>query len=314
MAYSEVNKFPIQENDSLPADLLNWLESTHIAIEEMRSENYSLSGKDSIQRKKMSSYNAIAKSGYSDFNGTPCSENEIGQLFYYTETYGPFLQTEWGQGDGYNDALSYANCSNYNNGKPPVGCYATAIGQVMKYHEKPSTYNWNLMANTIGTTETSVLLKDVAMAADMDFGCDGSGTDSDSAIDALNSFGYNNVQIADYNGNQILKQEIDNERPVILRGGRDTGWWIFWVYSDGHAWVCDGYRLMTIFECQENDDPRPPPGTPDYLYRIRLGANGYFYASMNWGWSGNYNGWFTSNWNPSTHTFNYKKKIIYNIY
>ncbi|MDT0677294.1 C10 family peptidase [Autumnicola musiva] len=265
----------------------------------------------------MSSYQNIATNGYGSFIGTPCSESDEGTQFWFTETYGPFTQTEWGQGVGYNDALDYAGCTQRSNGKPPVGCVATSIGQIMKYHQKPSTYSWIQMPNIGGSPQTANLLKDVAIAANMEFGCEVSGANKEETIMALNSFGYNHVQLSDYSGysgNQILKQEIENERPVILTGGRNSGWWIFNRYDDGHAWVCDGYRLSTIFVCQENDDPRPDPEDPDYSYQIKLGANGYFYASMNWGWSGNYNGWFSNDWTPGTYDFNYDKKIIYNIY
>ncbi len=91
----------------------------------------------------------------------------------------------------------------------------------------------------------------------------------------------------------IVKQQLRWNRPVILRGGRKSGWWIFATYSDGHAWVCDGYR--SSFDCET--------------------GTGYLYLHMNWGWSSNrLNGWYAyNNWNPGDHTFNYKRGMVYNI-
>jgi hypothetical protein len=35
---------------------------------------------------------------------------------------------------------------------------------------------------------------------------------------------------------------------------------------------------------------------------------------MNWGWDGDYNGWYNyNNFNPGSHTFNYKRGMVYNI-
>src|SRR5690606_30448938 len=50
------------------------------------------------------------------------------------ESKGPLLATTWGQGEGYNDLVYAPNvgiCSQYSNGKPPTGCVATAVAQLL---------------------------------------------------------------------------------------------------------------------------------------------------------------------------------------
>ncbi|WP_409014644.1 C10 family peptidase [Emticicia sp. 21SJ11W-3] len=48
-----------------------------------------------------------------------------------------------------------------SNGRAWAGCVATAMGQIMKYNQKPSTWNWSAMPNTPGSVTTSLLLKDI---------------------------------------------------------------------------------------------------------------------------------------------------------
>jgi hypothetical protein len=77
----------------------------------------------------------------------------------------------------------------------------------------------------------------------------------------------------------------------MLSEGKNTGWWIFGQYSDGHAWVCDGYLSYT-----------------DPCWSSLLKYN------MNWGWSELHNGWYSfNNFNLGSNTFNYKRGMVYNI-
>lgn len=70
---------------------------------------------------------------------------------------GPFLETTWSQDDPYNAHLNH-NCG---SGKAPVGCWATAAGQVMAYYKHPKrignrTMDWDLL--TKAKTPNSNLL------------------------------------------------------------------------------------------------------------------------------------------------------------
>lgn len=111
----------------------------------------------------------------------------------------------------------------------------------------------------------------------------------------INNFGYSSATRSNYNW-EVVKQQLRLNQPVILSGGRNTGWWIFNNYSDGHAWVSDGF--LRFYTC---------------------GIGSSLYLHMNWGWGdsnsgSNLNGWYAfNNWNPGTHTFNYNREMIYNI-
>jgi len=82
---------------------------------------------------------------------------------------GPLLQTIWGQGVGYNNLAPNMSCSDYSNGRAPTGCVATAVAQVMRYHQHPSNYNWSIMpniiwswqSNTSGAQEVSTLMYNI---------------------------------------------------------------------------------------------------------------------------------------------------------
>ncbi len=176
-------------------------------------------------------------------------------------------------------------------GRAWTGCVATAMAQVMKHHKHPTNYNWSDMPNSYGNTYISSLMRDIGDAVGMKYTCDASKAYADDIAPALkNTFGYNSASYADYDYNTV-KSELNHSRPVILTGGRKTGGWIFSQYEDGHAWVCDGYSL-TVFPC--------------------WGSMLTFH--MNWGWGGTYNGWYGFlNFNPGDYTFNYKRKMVYNI-
>jgi hypothetical protein len=239
------------------------------------------------------------------------------------EQKGPLLETTWGQWWGYNTYLDPINGE-----LPPTGCVATAMAQVMKFHEHPSTYDWSLMPNTYGTNETALLMYDIGDAVDMTYNLNGSGADMVDAKNALvNDFGYStSVNYINFNVNTVAI-ELSHNRPVIMDGYHtyyttSSGWWIFEQtthhYEDGHAWVCDGYKrnkYCTIYNAGKLNEYR------EYDY-------GPYYLHMNWGWSGSgmgsidNNGWFKyDDWeingvstSDGTHyNFQHKKKCIIGI-
>lgn len=244
---------------------------------------------------------------------------------------GPLLQTKWGQGVRYNDLLASKNCSNYSNGRPPVGCVATAVAQVMRYHEHPTSYNWSIMPNRLyswqtannNSLEVAKLMKNIGGAIGMNYSCTGSGAKTSNARNALVSkFGYSSsAKYVNYNVYSIYA-ELNNSRPVILDGYHTkykTGWWIFKKtrYKDGHAWVVDGYK-RTLYKFIHN------PGT---IYQSTSTKSGPFYFHMNWGWNGasmgssNNNGWFKYNdfkingftLKGTAANFQHKKRMIIGI-
>lgn len=218
----------------------------------------------------------------------------------------PLLTTLWDQGTYYNQ-LCPADGGG-PGGHVWAGCVATAMGQVMKYHNFPSqgtgshsyncpgygmqsadfgatTYAWASMPNQINATNMPIatLLYHLGVSVDMQYSASGSGAFSSDARDALvNYFSYSpNAVLLPKSSFPIetfiykLKNELNLSRPIYYSGSGSGG---------GHAFVCDGY--------QDND-----------------------YFHFNWGWSGYANGYFyLSNLNPGGYQFNQGQAAMLYVY
>jgi len=208
------------------------------------------------------------------------TQNKIQILWNkYTKKYSEFQPSEkaksallqtatWNQSGGYDDWLPFDD-----DGTPPTGCVATAMGIVMKYWNYPlqgnsstsyyeypygtlsadfgnSRYFWNLMPENSANTFVAHLLYHCGVAVHMNYDLAGSGSyvvyGNNSAYNALkNYFRYSTDINYKYQDNysdtqwkQFLKDEIDNGRVVLYRGSGPDG---------GHAWVCDGYNDSDLF-------------------------------------------------------------------
>lgn len=199
----------------------------------------------------------------------------------------PMIKTQWDQYFPYNEAVINRFNENY-----PVGCVATAMAQIMKFHRKPQNYNWDYMPSKVEWSNWDVanLMLDIGIAAKMKYGLQGSGANNDNTLKAFKSFGYNNVKLVSHN-QFTVKNEILNYHPVLMTGTRSK--------SDGskigHAWVCDGindyyirtaYYLMTLYESYEGKLSYAPH---EIMFDDEPGLR---YFHMNWGYSGDGNGWF----------------------
>ncbi|WP_196889317.1 C10 family peptidase [Aureivirga sp. CE67] len=281
LAFSETNTFDTEEK-YYPGGLVGWIYETKTDIEILRRNDERPSALVEKLWKKFESEDVDMLSTKQMKSSSDCTP--------YNVQRGPYISTTWGQSCGYN-SMTPANdcgpCDHYY-----TGCVATAMAQIMKYHQYPSNYNWAGMPDNYGTTSTAILMADIGEAVNMDYGCDGSSanTNSEAAPSFTGDFNYSSASFADFNITTVTN-ELNVSKPMILKGGKNTGWWIFGVYSGGHAWVCDGY-LNTIDPCEGN------------TLKLR----------MNWGWNGSYDGWYSSNnFNPGSKTFNYKRGMVYNI-
>lgn len=176
----------------------------------------------------------------------------------------PLLTTRWNQDCFYNElcpADPAGPC-----GFVYAGCVATAMGQIMKFHNWPpqgagsvhymhhtfgshnvnfanATYNWSIMPNVLTSSnlEVAKLLYHCGVSVRMDYSPHGSGASSQSASIALrNNFryapylshiektGFDNATWAD-----MLKVDILAKRPVYYVGFSGSG---------GHAFIADGFQ------------------------------------------------------------------------
>lgn len=203
----------------------------------------------------------------------------------------PLLTVKWNQGKFFNE-LCPAD-PNGSDGHTPVGCVATAMAQLMYYYRFPphgagsnsyippynngfygmqfadfgnTFYQWDEMVDECLTYNTSVaeLSYHCAVAVSMKFSPNSSGASvSDIGPALADYFNYlPNAQLllrqsaGSYEiWRQTLTDHLDNNQPVIYFSS--SGY-------VGHAYICDGYSDSTHFH-------------------------------FNWGWSGNYNGYYYIN-------------------
>ncbi len=232
----------------------------------------------------------------------------------------PLTRTKWNQAPFYNAFCPYDDS---RQSRTVAGCVAIAMAQVMRYWAYPSVgvgshsynhyklgtisasfsdepINWKSFPNQVFTTneELAYAIFLIGVSVEMRYGVDASGAFviskrspkqhcSEYALktywkyDAQTLVGLPKSDTTDAAWLNIIKNELKLGRPIIYTGAGPEG---------GHAWVCDGYR---------EDD----------------------YFSMNWGWGGDYNGYYALNaLSPGTGgigsgsgTFNDNQEILYGI-
>jgi len=189
----------------------------------------------------------------------------------------------WNQEAPYNSL-----CPKIGEKETFAGCVATATAIVMKYYEWPqrgigldsyewngetlsfdfgTQFDWDNMLDNYNGEFSSVqayavakLMKACGIGVHMNYGIDGSAAPSNNIIKLLlTHFNYDcrieflsHANYANDEWVKLIKEEIDNGRPVIYSGNNE---------NSGHCFVCDGY----------DDDNR---------------------LHFNWGWGGFANGFF----------------------
>ena len=207
------------------------------------------------------------------------------------EAISPLISTQWNQGVATTTGDTYNMlCPTIDSLHCVTGCVATAMAQLMRYHQWPSDscraipgyentsagaledlpsmkFDWvNMLdiydgeANTTEKTAVATLMRYCGQAAVTKYGLRISEALGSDAANALRDyFDYSSttryVKRNDYNANvwdNMIYKELACSRPVIYFGYSSKG---------GHAFVCDGY-------------------------------DGNEFYHINWGWGGDYNGYF----------------------
>ncbi|MBD5258143.1 MAG: hypothetical protein HDS52_05590 [Barnesiella sp.] len=196
----------------------------------------------------------------------------------------PMVATHWNQDAPYNN-----DCPMSGTTRTVTGCVATALAQVMKYHNWPKqgqgsnsyswdnttlsldfstiTYDWDNMLNDYTSSATdaqnaavATLMYSCGVAVNMNYGTSESGAVSQYCGSALvNYFNYDaslRYLTRDFYTLTDWEDEVYNslaEGCPVLYGGQSN--------AGGHEFVCDGYS-----------------------------SDGYFH--FNWGWGGMSDGYF----------------------
>ena len=275
LGYSLTGKFEVE---GMPENLRWWLQGYDDQIHDAIEDHQKATAHVSRQWKDLAS-------------GTTTSAKTRTEV-------GPFITTKWDQTYPYNYYCPTCS-SGGNGGHVYTGCVATAMAQVINYHQHPTqgigshtyvhstygtqtanfgetTYDWNNMTTSITSNSSQVNIDAVAtliyhcgVAVDMDYGSGGSGAYSTDIAPALiNYFDFSHTttfkdrsNYSDTDWIHLMRTELDNNRPIIY-GGMDHPT----APESGHSFVCDGY-----------------------------GKDGYgdYYFHFNWGWSGYYDDYFS---------------------
>ncbi|UQA59812.1 C10 family peptidase [Polyangium aurulentum] len=281
LAYADKGSFDMRalRDGALPEGVAEWMEHAREVTRDIRSgRTAALSDRKTYERFKADTTQNIEIPG----GGGPCSGS-------YTNTKQLNMPAQWNQGCGYNDEAPLA--SGGPCGRAWAGCVAVAMGQVMKYYQYPGGYNWAGMYNYSSTPDTAHLLRDVGNSVGMSYGANGSGASMGSIDNALENFGYSTSAEHTSYGFWKVRDEIIANRPVIMSGTKDCDFLGFPTCS-GHAWVVDGYKESFYCETQ--------------VY--------YNYLRNNWGWGGNYDGWYYDyKLNPGGKDYSYHNELIIGI-
>ncbi|MFB6316930.1 thiol protease/hemagglutinin PrtT [Saccharicrinis sp. FJH54] len=224
----------------------------------------------------------------------------------------PMIDTKWSQSPYYNNL-----CPENELGQRAVtGCVATAMAQIMKFHNYPEhgqsfydyiannfgqqsvifanqTYEWSEMPQNLNATSSASeveavakLMYDCGVSVSMNYGITASGSTMNRLANALrNYFGYeqdlrimhmHNFTYQDWVDS--VCNELNNDRPLLYAG---------FGSSSGHAFIIDGYS--------NNDGDK---------------------FHINWGWGGLNDGYFElTALNPGAYPagFNYYQHAVFGV-
>jgi hypothetical protein len=246
---------------------------------------------------------------------------------WFTESkLSPLSQVEWEQGAPFNAEVPYICSTGGSGGRAWAGCVAIATAQIMSYWKYPASidgtsfrwedmnsytssysyYNRNSMyktwigdMNSASTTvkyQVAKLIERIGSHVGMKYGSDGSSAQTGDAVSYLRQVGFQGGSESAYNYNTVISS-LNNRQPVLARGNSTkTEHRILWgaikwaTYSDGHAWIIDGYMtkkqpLLTTVEVL-NAAGRVISSQTSTEYTTAR------YLHNNWGWSGFQNGYF----------------------
>jgi len=176
----------------------------------------------------------------------------------------PLISTTWNQGCYYNEDCPVS--AGGPCGKAYTGCNATAISQILKYFSHPAsawggiytnsgspvqtvdfsnaTYNWAAMPLNLSShnTEIAKIMHHTGVAVNMQYGSSVSNSYFTSEPFkrffkySLDVRGIMKSMFTSTEWENIIKHELDNGRPVLVKGG-------------DHFYIIDGYNASNQFHC-----------------------------------------------------------------
>ena len=211
--------------------------------------------------------------------------------------YGQYLSTNWHQNTPY--------CVDAQNGL--AGCATIAVTQLMKYFEWPVASEWTYQFNwsDIRTSWTGSVnslsfsekyfMNSVREKMNPTYNENSTSITISNMVSALRYYDY---IVTEQNYSRTLAATYAKTNPFIMTG--NSG-------NNGHAWVCDGYKINSVQYAaymidRDFHEYTFFPGMTDILSE---------YFHMNIGWGTGYNAWFYQDAvNFGTYNFNSNRKIF----
>lgn len=193
-----------------------------------------------------------------------------------------FIQTIWQQKNHYNDS-----CPIINGEHAAVGCGPLAVGQVMRYYEYPTSFNWNNMPYNYPTPTTAQFLHIVGLQCNAQYGSETS-ISLKNAKNALQYYGFN-ASTANHDYTRTINN-LQLNRPVIMRGDltKPDG------SISGHQWIASGFNnsyYYTVYDVYTFNNQT----TIDVVDTYDTDFIHVNYIYMVWGWNSQVNGFYYDN-------------------
>jgi hypothetical protein len=288
----------------MPDGVKDWINRTIEDVEMVRGGKYDNSKIAGAAWKAYFKPNTILSNTVPSYNQPPAKDPCANGPYSTSVTVGPLLPVTWGQACTYNDLCATNQIFNCNlgcaNSRPLTGCVATAMAQVIRYHQFPSGYNYASMPAASGNAAVQQLMSDAGVSVNMSYGCGASGAYGNAIPGAfINTFHYSTANRWSYTVSNLLRMinNIGNHWPILMEGVDAT--------AGGHEWVGDGYIQTTYYFCSNG---AYNAGEIDYMLH------------MNWGWhevfgGTDFNGWFSfDNWAVSGLNFQYSRYVTSEIH
>ncbi len=282
LAYSDMGLF---NSDNVPPALAKLLDDYDDQLSLIKENNYQASSQIQEEWADLSSNNYLPNR--------------------QRTSVGPLIKSLWNQCQYYNTMCP--EDENGVDGHVPVGCVATAMVQIMHYYKFPAqgqgessywadgygqqsanygqaTYNWDNMPNylTDYNEDLQLISYHAGVSLEMMYGPSGSGSYTPYVTYALQEYFKYDSSIYYHHREDYTNEEWIQKLKDELDALRPL------EYSgtndiSGHAFVCDGYQ--------------------DDMFHF------------NWGWDGNYNGYYQmNNLNPRMTHYNYNQGAVFNIF
>lgn len=223
------------------------------------------------------------------------------------------LKTTWGQAYGYNQFVP--QYTPLNPFLYPIGCVATAVGQIMYHHKYPKQYKWGDMELHYPTEASAKLLYDIALAVHMQFGSIESIAYDKDALSCFNNWGYKSARLIKSFDQQAIQNDLKKGLPVYMRANSSP--------SSGHAFVVDAYEYLhskiEIKLLVLEDAPHPiTPSLYHQVYSAEISPYIRTTYHVNMGWDGAQDEYYdddvlSNEQNNQLRRYRYNRQIFVNI-